>query len=174
MTACARDHLYAHSPHLPEGYSFAQSGPPSGPNLPSPPIILLTLYPHFSLLKASALVGIGSGPNVVHTMPAAPDDELAFDLSALRSRLAEEQAVGRGVIVTYGLGEANTGGFGRGLDEVAVMCKEYGAWLHVDGGENAVADLADFSFRRLCGRGTGVEGVGEGDGQADSLTLDGE
>jgi len=107
-------------------------------------------------------------------MPAAPDDELAFDLSALRSRLAEEQAVGRGVIVTYGLGEANTGGFGRGLDEVAVMCKEYGAWLHLDGGENAVADLADFSFRRLCGRGTGVEGVGEGDGQADSLTLDGE
>ena len=133
--ACARDHLYSTSPHLPQGYSFAQSGPPTGHNIPSPPIILLTLHPHYSVLKAAALVGIGSGPNVVHTMPAMSEDELAFDTSALRSRLAEEKMIGRGVIVTYGLGEVNTGGFGRGLCEVATMCREYGAWLHIDAGE---------------------------------------
>ncbi len=92
------------------------------------------MYPHFSILKAGSLVGIGAGPNVIHTLPSAPDDELAFDLEALESRLAEEKKIGRGVIVAYGLGEVNTGGFGRGLPEVAAMCKEYGAWLHVDAG----------------------------------------
>ena len=137
--ACARDHLYAHSPHLPKGYSYAQSGPPSGPSIPNPPLVLLTLHPHYSILKAAALVGLGSGPNVVHTLPCEEDDELAFDLRALRARLAQEKSTGRGVIVIYGLGEVNTGGFGRGLSDVAAMCKEYGAWLHVDAGEFSVS-----------------------------------
>lgn len=43
--------------------------------------------------------------------------------------------MGRGVIVCYGLGEVNTGGFGTGLVDVAKLCKENGAWLHVDAGE---------------------------------------
>ena len=69
-------------------------------------------------------------------MPAAHDDELAFDLPAIQARLMKEKDVGRGVIVVYGLGEVNTGGFGRGLAEVAVLCRELGAWLHVDAGES--------------------------------------
>jgi glutamate/tyrosine decarboxylase-like PLP-dependent enzyme len=68
-------------------------------------------------------------------MPAAIDDELAFDLTALVERLSEEKKIGRGVIVTYGLGEVNTGGFGKGLDVVAELCRKYDAWLHVDAGE---------------------------------------
>lgn len=140
--ACARDYLYANSPHLPQGYSYAQSGPPSSPTLPSPPIVVLGLHPHFSILKAAALVGIGGGPGVIQSLPADADDELAIDIAALHARLAAEKEVGRGVIVTYGLGEVNTGGFGRGLRNVAALCKEYGAWLHVDGG--------GCSGRRVC------------------------
>jgi len=132
--ACARDYLYSVSPHLPEGYSYAQDGPPSGANIPSPPVIILALHPHYSITKAAGLVGIGAGPRVVQMVPPAKDDELAFDMTALEQRLSQEKEVGRGVIVSYGLGEVNTGGFGRGLDDVARLCRSYGAWLHVDAG----------------------------------------
>jgi len=97
--------------------------------------VLLSLHPHFSIQKAASLVGLGAGPKVIHSIPAAADDELAFDLLALEARLAEEQKIGRGVIVCYGLGEVNTGGFGSGLDRVSELCKDFGAWLHVDAGE---------------------------------------
>ncbi|GFZ49126.1 hypothetical protein JCM24511_06876 [Saitozyma sp. JCM 24511] len=160
--ACARDHLYASSPHLPEGYSYAQDGPPSAPGLPSPPIIILTLHPHFSILKAAALVGLGGGPRVVHALPSSAGDELAFDLPALKARLEEERAVGRGVIVCYGLGEVNTGGFGTGLVDVAKLCKENGAWLHVDAAFGGFAGIVP-ELKHL------VEGMD----LADSLTLDG-
>lgn len=132
------------------------------PSLPTPPIVILGLHPHFSILKAAALVGIGAGPGVVQSMPADPDDELTFDLTALRARLAADAAVGRGVIVTYGLGEVNTGGFGRGLRKVAALCKEYGAWLHVDGAFGGFAGVVP----ELAHLVDGIE-------LADSLTLDG-
>lgn len=38
----------------------------------------------------------------------------------------------------YGLGEVNTGGLGGDLEQVAELCEELGAWLHVDAGELTV------------------------------------
>ncbi|WVQ79331.1 hypothetical protein IAT38_001428 [Cryptococcus sp. DSM 104549] len=160
--ACARDHLYDNSPHLPPGYSYAQSGPPSTPTLPSPPIIILSLHPHFSIAKAASLVGLGSGPDIIHAMPAAEDDELAFNLDKLEERLGREKEVGRGVVVVYGVGEVNTGGFGRGLGDVAGLCKAYGAWLHVDAAFGGFAGL----MPELAHYTADMD-------KADSLTLDG-
>lgn len=99
----------------------------------------------------------------MHSLPADREDELALDLDALRGRLVAEHAIGRGVIVTYGLGEVNTGGFGRGLPEVARLCKEHGAWLHVDAAFGGFAGVVP-ELRHL------VDGID----MADSLTLDGE
>ena len=96
--------------------------------------MLLSLHPHFSVLKAASLVGIGSGPRIVQTLNADETSELTVDLENLEGRLQQEQRIGRGVIVSYGLGEVNTGGFGTGLPEIAALCKQYGAWLHVDAG----------------------------------------
>jgi len=138
MIACARDYLYSISPHLPADYSYAQDGPPSSPTLPSPPIIVLALHPHYSILKAASLVGIGAGPKVIQTIPASAEDELAFDMALLRDRLQKEKEIGRGVIVAYGLGEVNTGGIGSDLEQVAELCEELGAWLHVDAGVSAL------------------------------------
>jgi glutamate/tyrosine decarboxylase-like PLP-dependent enzyme len=73
----------------------------------------------------------------MQTILAASDDELAFDMDKLEERLKNEQETGRGVIVVYGVGEVNTGGFGRGLDDVATLCTRYGAWLHVDAGNHS-------------------------------------
>ncbi|WWD22041.1 hypothetical protein CI109_106529 [Kwoniella shandongensis] len=160
--ACARDYLYAHSPHLPTGYSYAQDGPPSSPTLPSPPIIILSLHPHFSIAKAASLVGLGSSSTIIHQLPAAEDDELAFDLSALEARLKVEKEVGRGVIVVYGAGEVNTGGFGSGLGDVARLSKQYGAWLHVDAAFGGFAGL----MPELAPYTKDMD-------KADSLTLDG-
>jgi glutamate/tyrosine decarboxylase-like PLP-dependent enzyme len=70
----------------------------------------------------------------MQAMPATLEDELAFDLDKLEERLRAEKEIGRGVIVVYGVGEVNTGGFGRGLGDVAALCKQYSAWLHVDAG----------------------------------------
>nr|ACZ81469.1 AN11g04720 [Kwoniella heveanensis] len=160
--ACARDYLYANSPHLPQGYSYAQDGPPSSPTLPSPPIIVLSLYPHFSIQKAASLVGLGSSSRIIHSMPSQADDELAFDVYKLEERLEAEKQAGRGVIVVYGIGEVNTGGFGRGLGDVAELCKKYGAWLHVDaafgGFAGLMPELAEYTKDM---------------DKADSLTLDG-
>ncbi len=158
--ACAREALYAASPYTHPGYSYAASGPP--PGLPSPPIVVLGLHPHWSIKKAAALVGLGNGPSVFHSLPADAEDELAIDLSALRGRLLAERAIGRGVIVTYGLGEVNTGGFGRGLPQVVALCRQYGAWLHVDAAFGGFAGAVP-ELRHL------VEGID----MADSLTLDG-
>ncbi|WVW78763.1 hypothetical protein I302_100725 [Kwoniella bestiolae CBS 10118] len=160
--ACARDHLLAQSPHLPKGYSWARDGPPTSPTLPSPPIVILSLHPHFSISKAASLVGLGGGPKVIQTVLSDPEDELSFDLEKLEERLKVEKEVGRGVIVCYGLGEVNTGGFGRNLDKVAELSREYGAWLHVDGAFGGFAglmpELSEYTKHM---------------DKADSLTLDG-
>jgi glutamate/tyrosine decarboxylase-like PLP-dependent enzyme len=86
-------------------------------------------------MKAASLVGLGSGPATIQPLLWKANDETAIDVVALRCRLEEEQKIGRGVIVVYGLGEVNTGGFGGDLDGVAELCEQYGAWLHVDAGE---------------------------------------
>ncbi|WWC87204.1 uncharacterized protein L201_002090 [Kwoniella dendrophila CBS 6074] len=138
---CARDHLLSKSPHLPANYSWARDGPPSAPGLPSPPIVILSLHPHFSIAKASSLVGLGSGPRIIQSIPADPEDELAFDLEKLEAKLKEEKETGRGVIVVYGIGEVNTGGFGKGLDKVAGLCERYESWLHVDAAFGGFAGL---------------------------------
>lgn len=97
------------------------------------------------------------------SIPAAPNDELSLDLEVLEARLKEEQQVGRGVIVSYGLGEVNTGGLGTDLDKVAALCKSYGAWLHVDAGEQDLrVHHLTASFRRLCRCVTGVQTPDEG------------
>jgi glutamate/tyrosine decarboxylase-like PLP-dependent enzyme len=74
----------------------------------------------------------------VQTLNADEADDLSVDLDNLEARLQQEKGTGRGVIVSYGLGEVNTGGFGSGLQEIAALCKQYGAWLHVDAGEYGV------------------------------------
>ncbi|BEI81716.1 hypothetical protein CcaverHIS002_0208760 [Cutaneotrichosporon cavernicola] len=158
--ACAREALCRSSPHTPPNYSYAASGPP--PGMTSPPIVVLGLHPHWSIKKAAALVGLGNGPSVFHSLPADPEDELEIDLSALRGRLLAERSIGRGVIVTYGLGEVNTGGFGRGLPKVAELCRHYGAWLHVDA-----------AFGGFAGAVPELRHLVDGMDMADSLTLDG-
>lgn len=125
--------------------------------------MILALHPHFSILKAAALVGIGGGPEVVKSLPADSDNELAFDLRGLEDQLEEHRNAGRGIIVSYGLGEVNTGGFGGDLPKVAELCRKVGAWLHVDAAFGGFAAVVPQ-----------LQNLVEGMDLANSLTLDGE
>lgn len=94
---------------------------------------MLALHPHFSIVKACSLVGLG---RKIVTIPPTPENELAFDLNALKTQFTKDKKEGKGSIVVIGLGEVNTGGFPGNLTQVAELCKEYGTWLHVDAGES--------------------------------------
>jgi glutamate/tyrosine decarboxylase-like PLP-dependent enzyme len=106
-------------------------------------------------------------------MPCQKDDELAFELTALEERLKAEKDRGRGVILVYGLGEVNTGGFDKDLPKVAQSCRKYGAWLHIDAGELVGIDWADLAFGGFASVVPELRYLVEGMDQADSLTLDG-
>jgi glutamate/tyrosine decarboxylase-like PLP-dependent enzyme len=98
-------------------------------------------------------------------------------MTYLRDRLEKEKAIGRGVIVSYGLGEVNTGGIGSDLDKVADLCDELGAWLHVDAGTYcpSLLDRADrAAFGGFAGLAPGMSHLTKGMDKAHSLTLDGK
>ncbi|KAL1409565.1 hypothetical protein Q8F55_003550 [Vanrija albida] len=157
--ACAREFLYTASRATPDNYSFAERGPPPRAHQ-DPPIVILAIEPHFSIRKAAALVGIGS--RSFPPVKASASNPLAFDLDDLERLLNREEGDPTMSIVSYGLGEVNTGGFGRELRKVAELCKKYGAWLHVDGAFGGFANAVP-EMRHLT---DGIE-------LADSLTLDG-
>lgn len=117
MPACARDALLLDSPHLPNGYTIAEHGFPSSiphpekPHQLVPPIKVLTVKSHGSILKAAAITGIGRLN--VHDLPSmetGPSNPwaLGFDLAGLEGELQRATEVGQGVIVVVTLGEVNT------------------------------------------------------------------
>ncbi|KAJ9111457.1 hypothetical protein QFC19_001226 [Naganishia cerealis] len=170
--ACARDALLLNSPHLPENYTIAENGFP--PSIPSPtnpgesfipPIKVLTVKAHGSILKAAAVTGIGR-MNVHEAADASSPNlqdpwSLKFDLGKLARELETAKRIGQGVIVVVTLGEVNTGGFTPDIPVIADLCKAHGAWLHIDaafGGFAALLPHYKYLSREM--------------EMADSLTLD--
>ena len=96
-------------------------------------IHLLTTMPHSSLGKAASVVGVGRS-SVIDV--SKDEDRFTFDLSKLKTQLGLKNTVS---IVAISCAEVNTGRFAtRGIEEfqaIRSLCDEYGAWIHVDGGE---------------------------------------
>ena len=96
-------------------------------------IHVLTTAPHSSLGKAASIVGLGRS-SVVDV--SKDEDGLTFDLSRLKAQLELKNTVS---IVAISCAEVNTGRFAtHGIEEyqaIRSLCDEYGAWIHVDGGE---------------------------------------
>jgi glutamate/tyrosine decarboxylase-like PLP-dependent enzyme len=96
---------------------------------------VLTTMGHSSLYKASSIVGLGrkSVKDV-----GARDQPWKFDLQKLEMELGRE---GIASIVAVSCGEVNTGRFATSnreeMEEIRELCDRYGAWLHVDGGEDS-------------------------------------
>ncbi|WP_242108952.1 pyridoxal phosphate-dependent decarboxylase family protein [Luteimonas aquatica] len=109
---------------------------------------------HSSILKAMAITGIGRERLVpVATLPG----RTAVDARALREALAAHAGP---AVVVASAGEVNTGDFDD-LQAMAPICREAGAWLHVDGAFGLFAAFDDALRPRLAG----IDG-------ADSVTVD--
>ena len=106
---------------------------------------------HVTVDRALRLLGLGA-PTVVEA-----DGQGRLVVGALADELAKGDAP---TIVCAQAGEVNTGSFDS-LDEIADLCRDAGAWLHVDGAFGIWAAVSP-SLRRL------VKGIE----RADSWTTD--
>lgn len=86
---------------------------------------------HASILKAAALSGIGRANVREVTTPNDPTQPCAFDLTELERCLKQCQLAQQGSVVVASIGEVNTGGCTPHLDQVRILCDQYGAWLWV-------------------------------------------
>jgi glutamate/tyrosine decarboxylase-like PLP-dependent enzyme len=84
---------------------------------------------HTWIQKAADVSGLGT--DSIRWIPA--DSELRMDVTALRRQLDEDIAAGDVPCMVIGTaGSVSTGAVDR-LNEIAQVCREYGAWFHVDG-----------------------------------------
>lgn len=99
-------------------------------------IEIFAATPHASTLKALSIAGLGR--DSVTWVPCLPDSE-AMDVTGLADRLARSMAKGKIVIASAG---TVTGNDYDDLSAVAKLCREYNAWLHVDGAFGLFARLS--------------------------------
>ena len=112
---------------------------------------------HSSVARAARLLGFR--PDQVRVLPT--DERRRMRPDALAAAIDADAAAGRApLFVSAAAGSTNTGAVDP-LPEIAAICKERGAWLHVDGAYGAFATLSDRGREAL----RGIE-------LADSVTLD--
>ena len=97
---------------------------------------VLSNLPHSSISKAANIVGLGSSC-IVNV--ARDEDVTRLDVNRVREYLLAADRSGVAAIVAISCGEVNTGAFATRdiaeVQELRDLCDQYGAWLHVDGGE---------------------------------------
>ncbi|HEY6113873.1 MAG TPA: pyridoxal-dependent decarboxylase [Gaiellaceae bacterium] len=114
----------------------------------SPPITVVAGdRRHVTIDRALRLVGIGSGS----TRRVAVDSQGRMRIEALQATLRDVEVP---AIVCAQAGEVNTGAFDS-FEEVLPLCREVGAWVHVDGAFGLWAGASP----TLRGLTAGVEGA---------------
>jgi glutamate/tyrosine decarboxylase-like PLP-dependent enzyme len=112
---------------------------------------------HSSLARAARALGLR--PDQMRVLPTDADRRMRVD--ALAGAIHADVHRGRRpMLVSAGAGSTNTGAIDP-LEEIADVCADAGAWLHVDAAYGGFAALTDRGRRAL----KGIE-------RADSLTLD--
>ncbi len=90
---------------------------------------------HTWLQKATDLAGLGT--DSIRWIPT--DGELRMDVTELRKVMAADRAEGhRAMMVVGTAGSVSTGAVDP-LTEIAAVCRDAGAWFHVDGAYGALA-----------------------------------
>ena len=96
---------------------------------------IFTTRAHSSLYKASSVLGLGR--SCVEDI-AKSNSDFTFDLHVLERKLESNQDKGVSIVV-ISCGEVNTGLFAtygeKDVQMIRKLCDQYGAWLHVDGGD---------------------------------------
>ena len=98
-------------------------------------IQVLTSAGHSSLSKAASVVGLGRGS--VKELQASEEEPWRLDIDAVEEHLKRP---GVASIIAISAGEVNTGRYAvSGMEDMRrlrALADEYGAWIHVDGGES--------------------------------------
>lgn len=97
-------------------------------------IQVLTSAGHSSLSKAASVVGLGR--QSVKELRVSEDEPWKLDIDAVEEHLKRP---GTASIIAISAGEVNTGRFAvngkEDMQKLRALADEYGAWIHVDGGE---------------------------------------
>ena len=119
--------------------------------------VYLTRFAHHCVDKALHIAGRGRAPRrLIDT-----DDHCRMSVEALEQALEEDCCNGVPPwLVVASAGTVDTG-IVDPLDEIAGLCRRYGAWLHIDGAYGGLFALCEEGRARL----KGIE-------QADSIALD--
>jgi glutamate/tyrosine decarboxylase-like PLP-dependent enzyme len=96
-------------------------------------IRVLTTLPHSSLGKAASIVGLGRNA-LLDVSDVANGSPVSFNMELLDRALQEKDYL---YIMSVSCSEVNTGLFATteaAMTDIHRFCKQYGAWLHIDGG----------------------------------------
>jgi len=119
--------------------------------------IYVTRFAHYCIDKALHIAGRGRSPRRI----IATDDGYRMSVEALEQALEEDRRNGiRPWIVIASAGTVDTGAIDP-LPGIAELCRQYGAWFHVDGAYGGLFALCDEGRALL-----------KGIDQADSVALD--
>jgi aromatic-L-amino-acid/L-tryptophan decarboxylase len=90
---------------------------------------------HTWIQKAADIAGMGT--DAIRWIPV--DGEMKVDLTALREQILKDIAAGdRPALIVGNAGSVSTGTVDP-LPELAVLCREFGLWFHVDGAYGGLA-----------------------------------
>ena len=124
---------------------------------PERPAVYLSDQAHSALKRAAMVVGVRR--DRVRSVPT--DDEFRMDTAELRRKIADDRAAGiTPLAVCANAGSASTGSIDP-LRELAQICTDEGAWLHVDAAYGGFALVTERGKRLL----NGIE-------LADSVSID--
>jgi len=119
--------------------------------------VYLTRFAHHCIDKALNIAGRGRSPRRL----IATDEDHRMTIAALEHALEEDRRSGiRPWLVVASAGTVDTGAVDP-LEEVAALCRRYGAWFHVDGAYGGLFALCKQGRELL----KGIE-------EADSVALD--
>ena len=138
-----------------QGFDLSQKGI-SGFNDPTRLTILVSREAHFSLKHAVRILGLGEESLVLLPL----DDNRRIDVDALQQKVRDLKD-SRDILCMVATAGTTTTGAIDPIEEMADLCAETGAWLHVDGAYGYVYKLVPDWARRFTG-----------DDRADSIVWD--
>ena len=138
-----------------QGFDLAQKGI-AGFNDPQRLAILVSSDAHFSLKHAVRILGLGEDCLI----PLEVDSNRRIDVRKLKSNFQNLKSSHTIVCMVATAGTTSTGAIDP-IDELADLCAESGAWLHVDGAYGYAYKLVPEWAQKF-----------KGDARADSITWD--
>ncbi len=116
-------------------------------SLTAEPVIYASDVVHMSIVKAAGMMGLGH--TSVRRIPV--DSAFRMKTDVLERALDEDRRSGRlRVCVVVNAGDVNTGAVDP-IEEIAVICRRHGVWLHADGAYGGFAVLSESGRHVLAG-----------------------